>query len=175
MKTYEDIQLMVLRNDVQGLIDAAGDADETIRLEAVKALKALNPPEAREVLLNALGDPSVKVRRVVYDHGHNDFTQSERKEMFSQSSEHFFNASMSDVPNFSNNTKDRIDPLRWLWMLFRTWGIFSLIFSALIVVVLYNGSDFKDSGQIFGILATGIPGLALLWLALMKLKKRRGK
>lgn len=175
MRTYEDIQLMVLRNDVQGLIDAASDADETIRLEAVKALKALNPPEARDVLLNALGDPNVNVRRAAYDHGHNDFSQSERREMFSQSSEHFFNTSMSDVPSFSNKTKDRIDPLRWLWMLFRTWGIFSLIFSVLIVVVLYYGSDFRDSGQIFGILVTGIPGVILLWLALMKLKKRKEK
>jgi hypothetical protein len=175
MRTYEDIHIMVLRNDVKGLIDAASDADETIRLEAVKALKALNPPEARQVLLNALGDPSANVRRAAYDHGHNDFSQSERKEMFSQSSEHFFNASMSDVPNFSNETKERIDPLRWLWMLFRTWGIFSLIFSVMIVAALYYGSEFKDSGQIFGILATGIPGIVLLWLALMKLKKRREK
>jgi hypothetical protein len=63
VRTYEDVHIMVLRNDIEGLIRAAKDPDETIRLEAVKALRALNPPEAQEVLTNALSDSSANVRR----------------------------------------------------------------------------------------------------------------
>ena len=105
MRTYEDVQLMVSRNDVQGLIRAASDADETIRLEAVKALKALNPPEAREVLMQAQNDSSPKVRRAV-----------------------MLDQSMRGVA-VSGERKDKQDSLRWLWILLGTWGVSSILLS----------------------------------------------
>lgn len=63
MRTFEDVELMVLRNDIQGLIVAASDPDETIRWLAVKALRSLNPPQAREVIQNAQYDAHSIVRR----------------------------------------------------------------------------------------------------------------
>ena len=148
MRTYEDVQIMVLRNDVQGLIRAASDADETIRLEAVKALKALNPPEAREVLMQAQNDSSPKVRRAV-----------------------MLDQSMRGVA-VSGERKDKQDSLRWLWILLGTWGVSSILLSLLISVLVFSNGNFDNSSSTIGILVFGVGGIVLLWLAVLMLKKK---
>lgn len=148
MRTYEDVQLMVMRNDVQGLIRAASDADETIRLEAVKALKALNPPEAREVLMQAQNDSSPKVRRAV-----------------------MLDQSMRGVA-VSGERKDKQDSLRWLWILLGTWGVSSILLSLLISVLVFSNGNFENSTSTIGILIFGVGGIVLLWLAVLMLKKK---
>jgi hypothetical protein len=161
MRTFEDIHLMVLRNDVEGLMKAAKDADETIRLEAVKALKAINPIEAKDVIEQAKSDPSAKVRRAAL--GISLGEESLHKTLADQAQ-----AVVVDVPD---EVRDKRNPLRWLWIVLGTWGVALLLLTMLILVAMFSGGNFGNSGQIIGVLVLGIPGAALLWVAVKMLKE----
>jgi VIT1/CCC1 family predicted Fe2+/Mn2+ transporter len=174
MRTYEDIHIMVLRNDVDGLILAASDADETIREEVIKVLKALNPPQAREVLKQALNDPSLKVRRAASGMFENQMVQKAMEEMAAESNEQTID---EDIPQekASNTIEERRDSLQWLWTLFTIIGVSSILFVILILVFMFSGGDFGNTSQIIGVLIVGIPGIILSWISFKKLRDRKGK
>lgn len=161
MRTYEDIDLMVLRNDIEGLMKATKDADETIREHAVKALKAINPEEAREVLRQAQSDSSAKVRRAASGETLGDVSLREKMADKAQ-------AVVVDVPE---EFQDKKVPLRWLWIMIGTWGVGSLLLALLILVLMFSGGNFGNSAQIIGILVLGIPGIVMLWVAVKKLRE----
>jgi hypothetical protein len=138
VRTYEDIHIMVLRNDIEGLIRAAKDPDETIRLEAVKALRALNPPEAQEVLTNALSDSSANVRRAA--------------------------SRLSEAESQKGS-------LRWLWIVLGTWGVGAILLALFILILMFSDGNFGHTGQIIAILVSGIFGVVLLSVAVVKLRK----
>ena len=174
MKTYEDIHIMALRNDVKGLILAASDADETIRVEAVKVLKALNPPEAREVLTLALDDPSPKVRSAASGISQEQIVQKALNEMKAEYNEQTVDEDVVKEKEL-NAIVDRRDSLQWLWTLFTIIGVSSLLFVMFILLFMFSGGDFGNTGQIIGILIIGIPGIVLLWISFKKLRGRKGK
>ncbi len=138
MRTYEDVHIMVLRNDIEGLIRAAKDPDETIRLEAVKALRALNPPEAQSVLANALSDSSANVRRAA--------------------------SRLSEAESEKGS-------LRWLWIVLGTWGVGAILLALFILILMFSDGNFGHTGQIIAILVSGIIGVVLLSIAVVKLRK----
>jgi hypothetical protein len=138
VRTYEDIHIMVLRNDIEGLIRAAKDPDETIRLEAVKALRALNLPEAQEVLTNALSDSSANVRRAA--------------------------SRLSEAESQKGS-------LRWLWIVLGTWGVGAILLALFILILMFSDGNFGHTGQIIAILVSGIFGVVLLSVAVVKLRK----
>jgi hypothetical protein len=138
VRTYEDVHIMVLRNDIEGLIRAAKDPDETIRLEAVKALRVLNPPEAQSVLANALNDSSANVRRAV-----------------------------SHLGEIEGETGS----MRWLWIVLGTWGVGAILLALFILILMFSDGNYGHTGQIIAILVSGIIGVVLLSVAVMKLRK----
>lgn len=174
MRTYEDVHIMVLRNDVDGLILAASDADETIREEVIKVLKAMNPPQAKEVLELALNDPSPKVRRAALGMSKNQIVQQAMKEMAAESNEQTIE---EDIPQEKalNAIEERRDSLQWLWSLFTIIGVSSILFVILILVFMFSGGDFGNTSQIIGVLIIGIPGIIMLWISFKKLKERKDK
>jgi membrane-associated HD superfamily phosphohydrolase len=174
MRTYEDIHIMVLRNDVDGLILAATDADETIREEAVKVLKALNPPQARDVLLQALNDPSPKVRRAASGMFQDRIVQQAINEIVAEADEQPVDEDIVKEEELSA-IKDRRDSLQWLWSLFTIIGVSSILFVIMVLIFMFSGGNFGNTGQIMIILIVGIPGILLLWLSYKKLKKNKEK
>ncbi|MDO9592363.1 MAG: HEAT repeat domain-containing protein [Erysipelotrichaceae bacterium] len=156
MRTYEDIDLMVLRNDIEGLMKAAKDADETIRERAVKALRAINPDEAREVLRQAQSDSSAKVRRAA-------------------SGVTLGDASLREKTSVQTPIEDKVEEnkisIRWLWIMIGTWGVGSLLLALLILVLMFSGGNFGNSAQIIGVLVLGVPGIVMLWVAVKKLRE----
>lgn len=164
MRTYEDIHIMVLRNDVEGLVKASKDVDETIREEAVKVLRVLNPPEAAEVLKQALSDPSPKVRRAALGNGKMRPGFQERVQEQNRS------VSADDSAKLANKR----DSQRWLWILLGTWGIGSLLLAFLILIFMFSDGNFGHTGQIIGILVSGFFGVVMLWVAVKKLRSTKG-
>ncbi|PKM64430.1 MAG: hypothetical protein CVU96_02840 [Firmicutes bacterium HGW-Firmicutes-20] len=156
MRTYEDIDLMVLRNDIEGLMKAAKDADETIRERAVKALRAINPDEAREVLRQAQSDPSAKVRRAASGVTLGDVSLHEKT---------------SGQRQIEDKVEENKISIRWLWIMIGTWGVGSLLLALLILVLMFSGGNFGNSAQIIGVLVLGIPGIVMLWVAVKKLRE----
>lgn len=138
MRTFEDVHIMVLRNDIEGLIRAAKDPDETIRLEAVKALRVLNPPEAQSVLANALNDSSANVRRAA--------------------------SQLGELEGKTGST-------RWLWIVLGTWGVGAILLALFILILMFSDGNYGHTGQIIAILVSGIIGVVLLSVAVVKLKK----
>lgn len=138
MRTFEDVHIMVLRNDIEGLIRAAKDPDETIRLEAVKALRVLNPPEAQSVLANALNDSSANVRRAA--------------------------SHLGELEGKTGST-------RWLWIVLGTWGVGAILLALFILILMFSDGNYGHTGQIIAILVSGIIGVVLLSVAVVKLKK----
>ncbi|MDP3305801.1 MAG: HEAT repeat domain-containing protein [Erysipelotrichaceae bacterium] len=176
MRTYEDIHSMVLRNDVKGLILAASDADETIREEAVKVLRALNPPEAKEVLTLALDDPSPNVRSAASGISQEQVVQQAMAEMALESNEETDDEDDDVIKEKELNAiEDRRDSLQWLWTLFTIIGVSSILFVMLILIFMFSGGDFGNTGQMIGILIIGIPGIVLLWISFRKLRERKEK
>jgi hypothetical protein len=161
MRTYEDIHIMVLRNDVEGLMKAAKDADETIREQAVKALKALNPTEARDVIEQAKSDPSAKVRRAALGVSLGEAVLSEKQ----------LNKSQATDNEVTDGFTDKRNSLRWLWIVLGTWGVAMLLLTMLILAAMFSDGNFGNSGQIIGVLVLGILGVALLWVAVKMLKE----
>jgi hypothetical protein len=162
MRTYEDIDLMVLRNDIEGLMKAAKDADETIREHAVKALRAINPEEAREVLRQAQSDPSAKVRRAASGLALGEDSLREKTADQTQKVD-------------GDESKDNKVSIRWLWIMVGTWGVGSVLLALMILVWMFSGGNFGNSGQIIGILVLGGLGIVMLWVAVMKLKEGKRK
>lgn len=138
MRTFEDVHIMVLRNDIEGLIRAAKDPDETIRLEAVKALRVLNPPEAQSVLANALNDSSANVRRAASHLG---------------------------------ELEGKTGSMRWLWIVLGTRGVGAILLALFILILMFSDGNYGHIGQIIAILVSGIIGVVLLSVAVVKLKK----
>jgi Fe2+ transport system protein B len=172
MRTYEDVHIMVLRNDVKGLILAASDADETIRMEAVKALKALNPPEAKEVLELARRDPSSMVRSAASGISQEQIVQKALNEMKAESNEQTVDEEVVKEKEL-NAIEDRRDSLQWLWSLFTIIGVSSILFVMFILIFMFSGGNFGNTGQIIAILIVGIPGILLLWISYKKLRGRK--
>ncbi|PKM70262.1 MAG: hypothetical protein CVU94_00175 [Firmicutes bacterium HGW-Firmicutes-19] len=162
MRTYEDIDLMVLRNDIEGLMKAAKDADETIREHAVKALRAINPEEAREVLRQAQSDPSAKVRRAASGLALGEDSLKEKMADQTQKVD-------------GDEGKDIKISIRWLWIMIGTWGVGSVLLALMILVWMFSGSNFGNTGQIIGILVLSGLGIVMLWVAVMKLKEGKRK
>lgn len=138
VRTFEDVHIMVLRNDIEGLIRAAKDPDETIRLKAVKALRVLNPPEAQSVLANALNDSSENVRRAASRLG---------------------------------EIEGKTGSMRWLWIVLGTWGVGAILLALFILILMFSDGNYGHTGQIIAILVSGIIGVVLLSVAVVKLKK----
>jgi hypothetical protein len=161
MRTYEDIHIMVLRNDVEGLMKAAKDADETIREQAVKALKAINPTEARDVIEQAKSDPSAKVRRAALGVSLGEAVLSEKQ----------LNKSQPTDNEITDGFTDKRNSLLWLWIVLGTWGVAMLLLTMLILAAMFSDGNFGNSGQIIGVLVLGILGVALLWFAVKMLKE----
>jgi hypothetical protein len=170
MRTYEDIRIMVLRGDIQGLIKATKDADETIREEAVKVLRAMNPPEAKEAIEQALSDSSSKVRRAALGFTKDELAQGAKGKIVSGVDEQLADQAMPVIVEIPDEFKSKKDSLRWLWILIGTWGVGCILLAMLILMLMFSSGDFGNSGQIIGILVLGIPGIAMLWFAVKKLK-----
>lgn len=136
MRTYEDVHIMVLRNDVQGLILAASDADETIREEAVKVLRALNPPEAKEVLTLALDDPSPKVRSAASGISQEQVVQQAMAEMALESNEETVDENIA-IEAESEALEEREDSQKKLWTWFTVIGASSVLFVILILIFVF--------------------------------------
>jgi hypothetical protein len=170
MRTYEDIRIMVLRNDVEGLIRASKDYDETIREEVIRVLRAMNPPEAKEVLEQALSDSSAKVRSAALGISQNALAQGAKGKIVSDLHEHLVHQAMPVVVDVPEQFKDKRDQLRWLWILMGIWGVGSILLALMILVLMFSDGNFGNSGQIIGILIIGIPGIVMLWISFKKLK-----
>lgn len=136
MRTYEDIHIMMLRNDVKGLILAASDADETIREEAVKVLKALNPPEAKEVLTLALNDPSPKVRSAASGISQAQVVQKALNEMKAESNEETVDENIA-IEAESEALEEREFSQKKLWTWFSVIGAISVLFVILILIFMF--------------------------------------
>ncbi|MDP2814931.1 MAG: HEAT repeat domain-containing protein [Erysipelotrichaceae bacterium] len=136
MRTYEDIHIMVLRNDVKGLILAASDADETIREEAVKVLRALNPPEAKEVLTLALDDPSPNVRSAASGISQEQVVQQAMAEMALESNEETIDENIA-IEAESDALEEREDSQKKLWTWFTVIGASSVLFVILILIFVF--------------------------------------
>ena len=136
MRTYEDIHIMMLRNDVKGLILAASDADETIREEAVKVLRALNPPEAKEVLTLALDDPSPKVRSAASGISQAQVVQKALNEMKAESNEQTVDENIA-IEAESEAIEERADSQKKLWTWFTVIGALSVLFVILILIFVF--------------------------------------
>lgn len=173
MRTYEDIRIMVLRGDIQGLIKATKDADETIREEAVKVLRAMNPPEAKEAIEQALSDSSSKVRRAALGFTKDELTQGAKGKIVSGVHEHLADQAMPVIVEIPDEFKSKKDSLRWLWILIGTWGVSCILLAMLILMLMFSSGNFGNSGQIIGILVLGIPGIAMLWFAVKKLRSKK--
>lgn len=126
----------MLKNDIQGLILSASDADETIRLEAISVLKSLNPPEAKEVLDLALNDPRPKVRTVATD----IIVEKVIDEVSVESNDQSYEQSIKQ-DDLEEKKQEIIDDRKILqnklWIFFTIFGVSSLIFSILILIFMY--------------------------------------
>ncbi len=159
MRTYEDISIMILRNDVAGLIKATKDPDETIREQAVKALRLIHTPEVEQVLLEALNDPSDKVRRAA------QFACSAKSKPQPRST-----GPVVAVELEAEETQPKKER-RGLWIVLGSWGIACLLLAVLLVFYLFSEGNFGSSGQIFGIFALLFGGGILLFVSVRKLSK----
>lgn len=126
----------MLRNDIQGLILSASDADETIRQEAMSELKSLNPPDAKEVLDLALNDPRPEVRTVATDIIVEKVIEEVSVESNDQSYEQSIKQDDLEVKK-QEIIDDRKSLQNKLWIFFAVFGISSLIFSILILIFMY--------------------------------------
>lgn len=160
MRTYEDISIMILRNDVAGLIKATKDPDETIREQAVKALRLIKTPEVTQVLTEALNDPSDKVRRAA------QFACSTKSKPQPRSTGPVVAVEL-EVEEETQPKKER----RGLWIVLGSWGIASLLLAVLLLFYLFSEGNFGNSGQIFGIFALLFGGGILLFVSVRKLNK----
>jgi hypothetical protein len=162
MRTYEDIQIMVLRHDVPGLIKAAKDADETIREQAIKALRLIDSEEVAQVLLDALNDPSDKVRRAA------QFACKPKP--LGQPRE---GAPVVAIPvEIPQEFEQRKDLKRWLWIVLGSWGIAFLLLAGLVLFTMFSGGNFGNSGQILMVIVFALSGCILLYISVKRLKIR---
>lgn len=126
----------MLKNDIQGLILSASDADETIRIEAISVLKSLNPPEATEVLDLALNDPRPKVRTLATD----IIVEKVIDEVSVESNDQSYEQSIKQ-DDLEEKKQEIIDDRKSLqnklWIFFSIFGVSSLIFSILILIFMY--------------------------------------
>ena len=161
MSTYEDIQIMVLRHDVQGLIKAAKHPDETIREQAIKALRLIDTPEVLTVLTEALNDPSDKVRRAA------QFACKPKSVPQLREGKPVVMMPV-DIPKEFEPKKE----VRWLWIVLGSWGVACLLLAALMFSSVFSSGNFGNSGQLLSIFVLILLGLILLFLSVKKLKSR---